>query len=339
MFNLSSALSKTKEIAKTKSDLNATLNMLTAHKLKYPRFSLRPSNDINIAKYEASGGRESIYKQNILFLDDVKKGEDPIVTNKWGQYFEFEFFDKLGQLGKPNRPYYWILPMKNLTDPNALELERLFAQAKIELRPQFHIFASIYVHNAYYQVGDILKGRESKWVHQRQVLRLNDRNLPVFQQRFDMVEESTSTLRGLYMSIQREADNQSIKSGSPQNIMIGLDGKNLARPKLFLNLDESQIIQAFGHDAVRNKKNEVILPENGLLEPIDFVNEFKPMTFDQIAMSLKVDGMVAGGGTTGVTNYMDANTILSGVDAPVDSVHDISSDEDFMNDLLQPKDS
>ncbi|WEV89381.1 hypothetical protein H10PHJ05_80 [Aeromonas phage HJ05] len=86
-----------------------------------------------------------------------------------------------------------------------------------------------------------------------------------FFELFQRAMNEHGTIRGMEIILTRPAEGRSSNLG---NIDVGDDGFD------YVLLTEEDLLADFGHDAVLNTAGEVIMPENGKLEPFDYTKLF-----------------------------------------------------------------
>lgn len=86
-----------------------------------------------------------------------------------------------------------------------------------------------------------------------------------FFELFQRAMNEHGTIRGMEIILTRPEEGRSSNLG---NIDVGEDGLD------YVLLTEEDLLADFGHDAVLNTAGEVIMPENGKLEPFDYTKLF-----------------------------------------------------------------
>jgi len=336
MFNITDMNQEFEKFNQQKKETTESKNLLQKLNKKYPRFRLKPKTNENIQKFKASNGKKHLFSSNIVLLDDIKENEtllEAITSNKVVKRFEFEFFDEQRKYSEKGGFFNLVLPIKSLEDPNFIEVDKLVTQAGISnFKADMYMYFSIYNPTAYYD------NKKNVWVPQRQVLRLNDRNGEAFNQKLEVVDFSVrNSLRGLYLTMEREGVNTSPKTGIPVNVRSDFNGNKLERVKQYIHMTEEQMVTKYGHDEVKSQDGKITyVQKNERITPFDFTKELLPMSLDEIAKALQITS-VAGSGATGVTNFLSADDILAETDNDgVDSIlNDMEDTDAFMDELTK----
>jgi hypothetical protein len=106
----------------------------------------------------------------------------------------------------------------------------------------------------------------------RKLLPLKGELIELFKQIADAAQKKNGTLRGTTLVMKRSGD-KSYSTGKPQM---------LEDATLFAHTPNETLIEEFGHDEVKTKTGDVIIPENGKLDPIDYESSFERHTADEL---------------------------------------------------------
>lgn len=245
--------------------------------MREPRFALGTKHPHNQAK--------------LIFLDDVKHGEEP---RNQPRMIEIEFFDKNGYLGRTTKSgkritqkYQFTIPAASADDPSIKEYLRALEEWQPECGPKVMMCMYFTV-----LVLDISKDPSDKYYARRELFRYTPRWWEDYKTHVLMGTQDYGTLRGLQFFVRRPSEPTSPCLGKPEpQTFRNAKGEEVI--KVCRHLSDAKLIQQFGHEARKTKDGTVYAEANADVMPFNYREILKPLSVDELRSALGLKSLAA----------------------------------------------